>query len=57
MADFTAARRWNYDTDELIPITEDQGEQLYPVIIMTPDEQYAIGAYAHPREDLYIELR
>ena len=57
MADFTAVKRWNYETDELIDETGDQGEQIWPVIIMTEDEQYAIGGYGHPREDLYIELR
>ena len=55
MADFTAAKRWNYDTDELIDIVA--REEVWPAIIMTPEGNYAIGAYAHPREDLHIELK
>ena len=55
MADFTEAKRWNYDTGELVDAST--GEMIYPVIIHTQDEQYSLGAYAHPDEQLYIELR
>lgn len=56
MADFTAAKRWNFDTDELTDETESR-ETPYPVIIMTPDGQYALGSYAHPSDDFYIDIR
>lgn len=55
MADFTVAKRWNYDTDELVNETETR-ESPFPVIIMTSDEQYALGSYAHPSDDFYIDL-
>ena len=55
MADFTEAKRWDYDTGELVDAST--GEMIYPVIIHTQDEQYSLGAYAHPDEQLYIELR
>ena len=57
MADLTSAKRWNYTSDELIDETSTQDEQIYPVIITTPDEQYAIGSYDHPNPDYHIELR
>ena len=56
MADFTAAKRWNYDKDELVEVTE-SSEMIYPVVIHTPDEMHAIGGYAHPDPNLYIEMR
>ena len=55
MADFTEAKRWNYNTGELVDAIG--GEQIYPVVIHTPDQKHALAAYAHPDDELYIELR
>ena len=57
MDDFSLAYRWNYTSDTLIDEASTTGEQIYPVIIATPDQEYAIGAYDHPDPEYYIELR
>ena len=55
MADFTEAKRWNYETGEVSEAVP--GEEIWPVIIHVPGEGHALGAYAHPDDNLYIELR